>query len=270
MSKIIKSSFAQLEEGQKRILSLRPFSKDFRYFEEGSTNEIINKTSNIQEVDEKAEEIIREAEKEAINILKNAENKLHEMMHQIEIEKQNWDTEKEHWIEMAKNEGYEEGLNLGKQDGFNEYKTFIDLAKETVSLSKQDYEKNVEQAEMTILHLGLKTAEKIIGFTLDVNPEAFMNLVKRVIKEVKDHQDVQIHVHPLYYDLLISQKEEIKAFFTNPITELYIIPDDELEQTDCVIESSFGRIDASIDTQLHEIKMKLIQILEGDLEDEGR
>lgn len=270
LSRVIKSPFAKTEEGNTRVISLKPFPCERTFFEENNdVDELTGNEFDLKEAEEQAEAIIREAEKEALTILKEAESRLQEIMHQIETEKENWETEKEHWIEVAKQEGYTEGLNLGKHDGFNEYKMLINLAKETVDLSKQDYLKNIEQSETTILHLGLKTAEKIIGFTLDLNPETFLNLVKRVIKEVKDHQDVRIHIHPVYYDLLLSQKEEIKNFFTNPTTELYIIPNDELEQTDCIIESSFGRIDASVDTQLHEMKSKLLQLLEGEMEDEG-
>ena len=47
-----------------------------------------------------------------------------------------------------------------------------------------------------------------------------------------------------------------------------IFPDDDLKETDCIIESTFGRIDASVDSQLHELKLKLLQILEGEMEDE--
>lgn len=270
LSRVIKSPYTQTTEGPKRVITLKPLTADLSFFDESSFQvEAVDKKISLKDVESQAESIIRDAEKEAIAILKEAESQLQEMMHQVEVEKQNWENEKEHWIDLAKQEGYENGFVLGKQDGFNEYKSLIDLARETVALSKKDYLTNVEQSEITILHLGLKAAEKIMAFTLDVNPEAFLNVVKNVIKEVKDHQDVQIHVHPLYYDLLVSQKEEIKAFFSNPTTELYIYPDDELNQTNCIIESSFGRIDASIDTQLQEMKAKLLQILEGDSEDES-
>ena len=270
LSRVIKSPFTQTEEA-KRIIGLKPLAGALQYFND-SVNESEDseeKTIDVRQVEADAEEIIRNAEKEAISILRDAENKLQEIMHQIEIEKQNWEIEKDHWIESAKQDGYADGFESGKQDGINEFKTLIDTAQDTIRLSKQDYLKNVEQSETTILHLGLKAAEKIIGFTLELNEDVFLNLVKKVIKEVKDHQDVQIHVHPKYYSLLLSQKEEIKAYFNNPTTQIYIFPDDELNETDCIIESSFGRIDAGIDSQLNELKLKLLQILEGEMEDEN-
>jgi flagellar assembly protein FliH len=47
-------------------------------------------------------------------------------------------------------------------------------------------------------------------------------------------------------------------------TELYIFPDDELEESSCIIESENGRMDASVDSQLQEIKVKLTELLEGE------
>ena len=42
-----------------------------------------------------------------------------------------------------------------------------------------------------------------------------------------------------------------------------IYPDPDLLQGSCLIESTYGRIDASIDIQLMEIKKALTQCLEG-------
>ena len=46
--------------------------------------------------------------------------------------------------------------------------------------------------------------------------------------------------------------------------DFYIYPDDELEETSCIIESENGRIDASVDSQLEEIKIKLFEMLESE------
>lgn len=46
--------------------------------------------------------------------------------------------------------------------------------------------------------------------------------------------------------------------------DFYIYPDEELSEMDCIIESANGRIDASIDSQLEEIKNKLIELLESE------
>ena len=81
-------------------------------------------------------------------------------------------------------------------------------------------------------------------------------LVKRALKEAKDSHDVQLHVNPNYYEYLLSQKEELLAVFLHE-TNLFIFPDEELPENRCVIESALVGLDASVDTQLSEIKQKL-------------
>nr|WP_017753753.1 flagellar assembly protein FliH [Calidifontibacillus oryziterrae] len=269
MSRVIKSHFTSTDQKNERVITLKPLSFHLNTFTNDIEAEEIDQQLDLEELETQKEAIIQNAEAEATNIINEAENQAQELLHQIELEKQNWEVEKEHWIETAKQEGYAEGFEIGKEQALNEYKAIVDEAKRTVELCKNDYKKNIDQSELTILHLGLKTAEKIMGFTLDLNPDAFLNLVRRVIKEARDHQDIQVHVHPAYYDLVLSQREELRALLNNPTAQLYIYPNDELETTNCIIESSFGRIDASIDSQLKEMKHKLLQVLEGEMDDEG-
>ena len=56
-----------------------------------------------------------------------------------------------------------------------------------------------------------------------------------------------------YYQYLLSQKEELITIFSHE-TNLFIYPNEDLPEDGCVIESESGRLDASIDTQLLEIK----------------
>ena len=67
----------------------------------------------------------------------------------------------------------------------------------------------------------------------------------------------------LHYEELLSKKEELMTIFSN-VVNLFIYPDSDLSEDSCLIESSSGRIDASIDTQLSEIKVKLTELLESE------
>jgi len=139
----------------------------------------------------------------------------------------------------------------------------IDLAKQTVTSSKSDYQRTIEQSEPTILEIGLKVAERILGEHLDGTSEHFISIVKRALKEAREYREVQLHVNPLHYEFLLSQKEDLLKIFPKE-TEVYIYPDGELSQNSCIIESANGRIDASVDQQLLEIKAKLFELLESE------
>lgn len=214
--------------------------------------------------DKEKQAILENAKFEAEMLIQQATVHLEAIREKIALELDEWQIEKHKLVEQAKQEGYSEGLQEGREQGYQEYQGTILLAKEVVNSSKIDYHHHIESSESTILELGIKAAEKILGKTLEENNKEFFHIVKRALKEARDYREVQIHIHPKHYGFLLSQKDELMALFPKEIA-LYIYPDNELSEESCIIESSSGRIDASIDVQLGEIKQKLIEILESGL-----
>jgi len=204
-----------------------------------------------EETRKKAEAILSEAKREAQRMKEEAERERQKMMEEIgQI------------AERAKKEGYEEGRLLGRQAGYAEAAKSIAEAKETVDLAKKDYFSHIEQSEKTILAIGLAVAEKILNMKIEENPENFLPLVKKAIQEAKEYREVRVIVHYKMYPLVLEQKEELRSlYFQNG--ELLIYPSDEVPETGCIIETEGGRIDASVDAQLMEIREKLLKIADG-------
>lgn len=207
--------------------------------------------------------MIHEAEMQAESIISQGQHKAEMLLKQIEVDRQAFEVERAEIAEQARNTGFSQGLEDGRQQGYHEFHERIQSAKEVVESSKRDYRMHVDSSERTILEIGLKVAGKILGKTLKENEEEFLSIVKRALKEARDNKEVQLHVHPVQYNFLLANKEEIIALFPKDI-EFYIYPNDDLSETSCLIESENGRIDASIDSQLEEIKQKLIELLEGE------
>lgn len=266
LSKVIKSHDTSSESKRKKVIGVRQLSggQEMNGAPDTQENEAFTQDAKVE-----AEQMLQQARNEAEAILEEARNQAQETYQQIEQDQLNWESEKQQWIEQAQEQGYEAGFNQGSQDGYEQYRTVIEEARQVVSAARLDYEKHIEDSEYTILHLGMKAAEKVLGTKLEEEPDYYLHLVKRAIREVKDHENIQIQVHPTEYEMLLTHKDELLALFTVPTAELYIYPNDEMQQYQCVIESSFGRIDASIDSQLTEIKLKLLQVLEEAHEYEG-
>ncbi|CAH0214360.1 Yop proteins translocation protein L [Peribacillus sp. Bi96] len=252
LSRIIKSQQAQHEKSKKIAIKVRQF--DF-----------------IQNADEgkplhhfQSDDILNDAKQEAEVLLLDAKQKAQAIAAEIQQDRENWkNQEKVLYIEQAQKEGYQQGVEDGIQKGYNKIAGDIAFAKEVVESAKKDYRQHIESSEIVILNLAVKVAEKIIGQQLDKDEGSFLSIVKKAIKEVRDHREVQVHIHPVQYQSILSHREELISIFPKD-TELYIFPDDELEEDSCIIESETGKIDASVDSQLHEIKVKLTELLEGD------
>ncbi|MFS1518373.1 flagellar assembly protein FliH [Bacillus sp. SCS-151] len=249
MSNVIKAPFTSVTSRDKKVIGLQTFSN------EGGADNVSNDSEK-----QLAQQLITDAKQEAKELLENANKQLKQVNEEIEQTKQAWLKEKQQLEAEAKETGYKAGFQSGEEAGYTEYSEKLSEAKHIVSLTKKDYHEILDSAEEKMLLIGIKVAERILGETLDGDEGQFVHIVKRALKEVKEHTDIKIYVHPSQYDLVISRKNELLDLL-NHMTELYIYPDEDRKETGCIIESSFGKIDASVDSQLEEIKAKLIELL---------
>ena len=252
LSRIIKSSQAKEQVG--KTIKIRPFPVIHSEHEEQAA--VIDETT--------LHELLEQAERQAEWLVQQANEQAATIKNEIEQARVYWEQEERPmYMEQAQKEGYQQGIEDGVQKGYRETAEAIAYAKEIVELSKQEYSKQIEAAEPVILELAMKVAGKIIGYELKENEEAFFSMVKRAIKEARENREVQLHIHPSQYPFILSHKEELEAIFPKN-TDLYVYPNDELAESSCIIESESGRIDASIDSQLREMKDKLLELLEGE------
>jgi flagellar assembly protein FliH len=252
LSNIIKSYSSEINEQSNRLITLKTLNRPQKTPE-------LNEQEQ-QALNEVASSLIDEAKNQADKIMKQAEQEYQHHKDSLLNERSMWVEEKQRLIEEARKEGFEAGYIHGQKAGLDEYNEAILLANEIVNQARIDSITHIDSAEELILALSLKIAEKIIGQQLESDQSSFISLVKNGIKEVKDHSQISISVHPQYFQLLLSNKEELMTIM-NRSNDLYIYANPEISVADCIIESSFGRVDASVDSQLAEIKDKLLMLL---------
>lgn len=253
MSRLFKA-INDIPDKDQKIIKIKTF-ENIETISEIETNSVQNEAQ--------IQQLLHNANAEAEQILQNAREEVKQLELQMQEQRESLQQEKQAIFEQAHTEGYAAGLEEGRQQGYKEFAEHLTLAKHTVELSKKDYGTYVDQAERTVLQIGIKVAGKIVNQTLAENAEHYFSFVKRALKEAREQTDVQLHVHPVQYEFLLEHKDELVAVFPKE-TKLYIFPNEELSETSCVIESDSGRIDASIDSQLKEIKDKLFEKMESE------
>ncbi|MFY4773885.1 flagellar assembly protein FliH [Metabacillus sp. RGM 3146] len=249
MSNIIKSRNTALEMGEKKPIEVFPV-----------------KTPEPPEDEESkfyAASLIEKARTEAESILQEAKNQQAAFADAVAQDQENWLNEMQALSEQAFQEGYAEGMEQGRREGLLQYHSQLEEARQTTALSKLDYLEKIDSSQGLIVDLAVKLAEKIISQELASNKESFTVLVKQLIKEVKEYKEIKLFVHPEQLSMLLQQKDELKQLLTSN-SDLYIYADEELISGGCFVETSFGRIDASIDTQLQQLKKQLIEMLGED------
>ncbi|MCP8616523.1 flagellar assembly protein FliH [Salirhabdus salicampi] len=249
MSNVFKSGVGNQYE---KIMKVKPITT---FHQEEKLETTTNTEADVDKKLAEAQSIVENAKEQAEQLIAKANE-------QIAAEKRHWEREQEQLKQEAQELGYTEGYKAGKEEALAHYRSKIDEANSIVNMAKKEAMTTVESSEETILNLGIQVAEKIVHSTIERNEEAFLHIVKAAIKCVKDHPNISLYVHPTQYEHVLSHETELKNIVeSNASFAIYPIVD-LVEESSCVIETPLGKVDASVDTQLTELKKKLGELVE--------
>ncbi|PZD93323.1 flagellar assembly protein FliH [Paenibacillus sambharensis] len=264
MSNLIKSSHVvSLEE-----LKLLEWTKHHasRPFETAEAEEEEQQVPD-QETISLKEQILRDAEfvaeQRVSDAAEEAERRLQEANDQIE---QWWQERRDQDLQLtesAREAGFEQGYLEGQTHAALEVKQLWEARlAEAGSLLENAYrlkEQIIQEAEPFLVELSTRIAEKIIGQQLTISPEIAIELARKSLQRRREQGVITLCVAPSQLAFVQAAREELSLAIDSQ-AELQIVPDATVKDHGCVIRSSFGSIDARIDTQLEEIKRELIQI----------
>ncbi|WP_127536264.1 FliH/SctL family protein [Paenibacillus illinoisensis] len=217
----------------------------------------------LEDAKEFAEKQVREASEEAERMLKEARE-------QIDTWWQEQRQQDEHLIEAMRSQGFQQGFDEGKVQAELDLQVQIEqMMKEAQEVLQEAYvakDQIIQEAEPFLVELACGIAEKVIDKQLTVEPEHTLELIRQNLSRKREQGMIALCVAPEQFAFVQAAREELSLSIDSQ-AELQILPDATVKDKGCVIRSSFGSVDARIDTQLSEIKKELIRIA---LEDEGR
>lgn len=220
------------------------------------------------------EQILQDAESFANEQIDQAMQECAALREQTQAEIESWwgnrRAEDEEHIAVSRHSGYEEGYNQGIiQAEDNLRQEYGEMLSEAQAILEQAYklkQQIIQESEPFLIELSTSIAEKVIGRQLTLNPEWVIDLIQTVLSRRREKGIIALCVAPSQFGYIQDAREELLTSIDSQ-AELQIIPDSTVQDRGCVIRSSFGSIDARIDTQLKEIKSALQQLAtrsEGD------
>lgn len=194
----------------------------------------------------KAEVMLREAEQQAESMKQKAYEEGYQQGH-----------------EQGREQGYQEGLTQGRQSGQKELETAMNQAvaktELMVTAAAHDAKEMMKNAERQIVDIALAVARKILAYEISENPMVVLPLVKAALEKVSDQEEIVIRVSSEDFDSVLMAKKDLQNMVGREHA-LKIIPDRTIDSGSCVIDTSYGTVDARIDTQFAIIK-KVLQDL---------
>jgi flagellar assembly protein FliH len=259
LSKIIK--FSPLVESTKQkpveIKRLSAFQQKESLFDSES------KASSIRlNAEEEADTIIEQARQKAEKLLQETEQEVNRKLEEITRKESSFD----HFIEQSRKEasekGYQEGYEQGLQQCEKDYQNMLEEATKILSSAQALQHKKLMEAEPHLIDLSIAVAGKIIGESLAFN-ENWKKFVTEALNQVRQEEDIKLFVPPKHYQDSVDLADHLSKVFN---TDIIVYPDGTKAENGCVIETKYGQIDASVDSQLQEMKEKLLELVGEDHE----
>ena len=214
----------------------------------------------LYEIYNQRETIIKDATNEALRIVNTAKRNAQSEI--ADCKKRGYEESYNAGFEIGKNKGYDEGYKLGLEnikvelDKINKNK-LNEINSMLIEIEKQK-QSIISKYESEISKVSLDIAEKILRQKIELKDNAISKIIESVIADYKNVEWVKIY---------ISDKDDVKSIEADKslISELQKISNDikievkkDLKEGSCIIETPDSIVDASVDTQLNNLKEILL------------
>lgn len=154
--------------------------------------------------------------------------------------------------EAAAKEGYQDGLSQARAD--------LEDVKNAITSFLSAKQEVFEYIAPDIMEISVEIAQKIIKKELQQDPSIILDNIMEILKGLsKEETKITLRVNPVQVSLL---KAEIPDVMNNVGLEakVLIVPDETIMEGGCMVTTTNGVIDATIETQLSVISEALKEI----------
>ena len=202
-----------------------------------------------------AARIINTAEMQANEIKNRARMEALAIQSKIEAETK---AAAEKLLKETEESAYNAGMSKAKAEGDK----IIEEANKILTDAKNQRQFLQESLEPEIIKIIIDISDKLIGNAGNLNPKTITYLVKQGFGSGQISGDIKVLVSSADFDEVVKSKDELLAL-TDGSANLDIVKDLSLNPLDCVIETSMGHIDCSLEGQYAALKENLTYILQN-------
>ncbi|MBQ7359704.1 MAG: hypothetical protein IJW63_06400 [Lachnospiraceae bacterium] len=156
-------------------------------------------------------------------------------------------------FEQAKAQGLEEGKQLAMAGVAAKEKEFEDAKRQL----EREYGKILDDLEPKFIDTLTSIYEHIFHVDLYKHRDIIVHLINTALRKAEGTGDILIHVSKEDYPYVTMQKKVLLAGVATSGSNIEIIEDVVLGRNQCMIETSSGIFDCSLDTELEELRGKL-------------
>lgn len=252
------------EERRARLQAIADEGYEVSDFTEGLDAENLDAL-----LEDDSESHVIKAEDSAVSSARSELDEVNSMLEAAKIEFENIKQETSEYLEQANSEAerikadaYEEGKSQGYQDGYQQGMAAVDSMKAELDMRsarmEEEYQNRIYEMEPGFVDALTDIYEHI--FKVDL--ESYRNIVSQLlidtIIETGENKNVIVHISRNDFSEITTKKTEILEETGMMENNLDFVMDATLSDSQCIIETENGVYDCSLETELKELKRKLM------------
>ncbi len=162
--------------------------------------------------------------------------------------------------EKANQEGYDEGYQIGFEEGRQQSDVLIQEALNIKETAVAQYKSMLDNAEPEIIDLVIVTVEKILNKHIDEDGVVIEGLIKSALEKCAYTDDLVLRVSSEDFSYALSLKDRILTL-AESVDSIEIKEDKSLGPGSCIIDTTAGSVDSSVSTQFEQIRSMFESLL---------
>jgi flagellar assembly protein FliH len=160
-------------------------------------------------------------------------------------------------IRQAFQTGFQEGQAAAQREHEVAVRPVVERLTETLASFAELRTRLRRESEEELVELSIAIAKRVVHRELTVDPETVRGLVKAAFERIGSQELNRVRVHPSHSSLIQALVEK-----ACPDRRVELVSDPALGPGDVVFETERGDLDASVGSQLEEIRRGLADRLE--------
>ena len=149
-------------------------------------------------------------------------------------------------------QGEKDGLELGQKLGEQRIETVVQQMATLLQEIQNQRDSLYKTYEREMLQLALSISKKILHHELQVNEEVITATLREVSKHIVDQRKIVIRLNPVDLQFLQTRAGSVLSAEKGG-QGVEMIKDPSITRGGCVVETAFGSIDGTIETQFDQI-----------------
>ncbi|MCR5310359.1 MAG: hypothetical protein K6E32_02930 [Lachnospiraceae bacterium] len=198
-----------------------------------------------EDIKKACDDMINEANAQASSVLSEAENKAKSIR------------------ENAFEEGRKEGYDAGMAEAEENYQAKVGELEQKEAFMRSQYEDLVKELEPKMVDVITGVYEKIFGMGFYHKKDVLVTLISRALADAETDDKIIVHVSAEDYELVEEAKEELFADLPSSAAP-EIRKRESMASGEAKVETAYGIMDCSVDTELKELSKTLKILAHGD------